>query len=521
MGTTTVTPVITSRKDKNGLYPIKIRVTQNRKSKYFPLKVSVKKSDWSPSKRRVKTTHPNHTHINNLITVKLSDFDNLTQSDSPIVSRTNVFDFIDTIIERKGKTKFHTPKRYQTLCNHLHDFHGNRNLNFHDIDREFVLDFRVHLESNIQSRSPGSPPSPNTINNYLKVLRTVVNEGIEQGRFFGQHPFTRGVIPQKTPTNKKSLSPTEIQKLNNLEPVDSSGFTKGMFDSLNVFMFGFWSQGLRVGDILQLRYSDIHHGQFVVNMDKTERTVWIPITNFNSTRVIPYLPILPHFRHSVFTPHASNLTDHGTSIDSYLYGFYEEREKLIQRMKEELKILWGKRISSDKYVIRFDKPWTVFDPEFLEEFKQLDRPWLTEPRELTKDRHLHYVHLGVESLLELSSDPNLKNTFIFPHLRGMETSSELDRSKKISSCTALINKNLKKVSKLLEVSPFTTHTSRHTFTTLSKEMGSDVYDIKRYLGHTSVRTTENYIHTLESSNPGKLSVELKDFIYSGKRPSKG
>ena len=521
MGTTSDTPVITSRKDKNGLYPIKIRVTQERKSKYFSLKVSVKKSDWSVSKKRVKTTHPDHLHINNLITVKLSDFDNLTKSESPILSRTNVFDFIESIIERKGKIKFHTPKRYQTLCNHLMGFHGGRNLNFHDIDREFVLDFRVYLESNIQSRSPGSPPSPNTVNNYLKVLRTIVNEGIEQGRFFGQHPFTRGVIPQKTPTNKKSLSPIEIQKLNNLEPVDTEGFTKGMFDSLNVFMFGFWSQGLRVGDILQLRYSDIHHGQFVVNMDKTERTVWIPITNFNSTRVLPYLPILPQFRHSVFQSNKTTVTDKGTTIGSYLNQFYENRKKLVEFMKVELEHLWKKKIQSTKYVIRFEKPWTIFDPEFLTEFEELERPWLDEPREMTLDSHLHYLNLGVESLLELATDSTLRNTFIFPHLRGLETSSELERSKKISSCTALINKNLKKVSRLLDVSPFTTHTSRHTFTTISKEMGSDVYDIKRYLGHTSVRTTENYIHSLESSNPNKLSEHLRNFIYTGKKGSEG
>jgi hypothetical protein len=59
-----VTPVLWSRKDKDNLHPIKIRVTTDRKSQYVSVGYSVKKLDWSQYKRNVKSTHPDYEKIN-------------------------------------------------------------------------------------------------------------------------------------------------------------------------------------------------------------------------------------------------------------------------------------------------------------------------------------------------------------------------------------------------------------------------------------------------------------------------
>ena len=71
----TVLPVLWSRKDKEGLFPIKIRITKNRKSTYVSVGYSVKKSDWSEFKRKVKTINLYHLMINEKIDELISEIE--------------------------------------------------------------------------------------------------------------------------------------------------------------------------------------------------------------------------------------------------------------------------------------------------------------------------------------------------------------------------------------------------------------------------------------------------------------
>ena len=72
---TTVIPVLWPRKDKNGLFPIKIRVTTNRKSSYQNIGWSIKKIEWSDFKKQVKSIHDDHEEINELIVKMIDELD--------------------------------------------------------------------------------------------------------------------------------------------------------------------------------------------------------------------------------------------------------------------------------------------------------------------------------------------------------------------------------------------------------------------------------------------------------------
>ncbi|MCW3788845.1 Arm DNA-binding domain-containing protein [Plebeiibacterium sediminum] len=81
-----------SYQKKDGTYPINLRVTINRESKYYPTKVSCKKDDWIDSKQRIKGS------------VEKSGVDNLTLSDketkaTAILDNFVRFNKIPTIIE--------------------------------------------------------------------------------------------------------------------------------------------------------------------------------------------------------------------------------------------------------------------------------------------------------------------------------------------------------------------------------------------------------------------------------------
>ena len=101
MSKTSITPVLYSRKDKSGLYPIKIRITKDRKSQFENIGFSVTKSHWLKSTLRVSTTHPSHNEINFEIDKKLKEFENENQKFGKVqISRKlNVFEDFKRKIE--------------------------------------------------------------------------------------------------------------------------------------------------------------------------------------------------------------------------------------------------------------------------------------------------------------------------------------------------------------------------------------------------------------------------------------
>jgi site-specific recombinase XerD len=55
---------------------------------------------------------------------------------------------------------------------------------------------------------------------------------------------------------------------------------------------------------------------------------------------------------------------------------------------------------------------------------------------------------------------------------------------------------------------FSTHWSRHSITSISKGLGVDIYDLKNWLGHTSVKTTESYVNTVNNHSFNRMVGEI-------------
>ena len=60
----------------------------------------------------------------------------------------------------------------------------------------------------------------------------------------------------------------------------------------------------------------------------------------------------------------------------------------------------------------------------------------------------------------------------------------------------------------------TTHTSRHTYTSLMIQNGDklNLYDVMTSLGHTSLNTTEKYIQKFKSRRVDDFSKKLSDLL---------
>jgi len=528
---TSVTPVLWSRKDKNNLHPIKIRVTTDRTSKYISVGYSVKKSEWSQYKKFVKSNHPEHERINyeiNMMVLKIEGTQTKRVGNS-IQMGSNFVEFMKKLIDQKRRgNKYYSTKRYNTLLQHLVSFWGNENIHFYDINSEVINEFRIYLEANIKPRGFEKEPSPNTVNNYLKVLRSVINRSIQDGIYFGESPFKDGHIPKKKRTPKITLDKNDIWFLDNLSE-DRDNMTLGMWNSLNVFLFCFWSQGIRIGDCLQLKYGNIIDGSFEIMMDKTGRKHRFPLTKNNLLRVLYYIEDIPNFfnwekRKYISTSNQkedeyfvefgelpSPLTEEVEILGSHT-RLIHDRMALYDNLKKKLQNYNKRRHINNRVDLYMDDKYNLYDREFFHLIQESNNPADYHWYNLYYESKDLFLRLGMKYLTEYCKKKENQNKFIFPFLRGLENEMGYSRWNKISSSTAIVNKNLRKISDRYGIRHFSSHYSRHTFTSLSKDMGVDIYDLKNWLGHTSVKTTEGYVNSVDSSGVIRHNERMNDFF---------
>lgn len=97
------------------------------------------------------------------------------------------------------------------------------------------------------------------------------------------------------------------------------------------------------------------------------------------------------------------------------------------------------------------------------------------------------------------------NNYIFPFLTGEET--PLEQKRKIQDVTYKINKRLKKIGEAIGIS----YTARHSFASVLKRSGANIAYISESLGHTDLKTTENYLASFEKEERIKNAAFLTNF----------
>lgn len=516
---TTITPVLYPRKDKDGLYPVKIRITKNRKSEFESLGFSISKSHWLKSTKRISTSHQNHKEFNFEIEKKIKELDDVNKKfgNVKVSNKMNVFDDFRKKIESFGGKQYYTQKRYNTTYIHLQGFWGNQNLNYYDIDKDFFIEFRDYLRLNVISRDKlSNSPSDNTIGNYLKVFKTFLLEKQSEGVFFTDLNFTRKVFPVKTPSPKKTLNEQELWKLDNILP-SHPNLRPLLWNSLNTFMFCFWSQGLRIGDCLMLKWGNIEDNLISVNMRKTDRPINIPLNTSNIHRIKWYMEKYYPVWDWKDKKWNTYYHDEPYKIENYFeflitneieyYDFINSIEQIKDERYFDIVLksnYFGERVVLDRYG---------------NEYNNIIRNECSPIFSSTEDRLEKVNRELLKCISETSLDEKQRNQFIFPFLRGYENERDMFKlSRKISSSVSLINKSLREIGKNLKIEKkFSTHWSRHSMTSISKGLGVDVYDLKTWLGHTSIKTTENYINSINTQgflkNVNKMKQTLDNSGY--------
>ncbi len=298
-------------------YRLALRLTVNRKKSYYHLGQKLEPENWDGEREKVKITHPRHKEINRLIRKKYDEIEdvifaletskqNYTAAQVINSIRRNTqnlsfFELAEEHVEDLIKVNKHNRAiSDKSKINRIKEFVKNRNLLFEEIDEHFLKKMHIYL-SNKASISERS------VMNIFVLIRLLFNNAISRkivDRKF--YPFGKEKIKIKYPqTIKIGLDENEILKIEKLELVREMP----IWHTRNVFLFSFYMAGIRISDVLQMRWTDIVDDRLYYKMGKNNKadSLKLPLTvirilefyqkdkRSSTDYIFPYLKDLPRF----------------------------------------------------------------------------------------------------------------------------------------------------------------------------------------------------------------------------------
>ena len=116
----------------------------------------------------------------------------------------------------------------------------------------------------------------------------------------------------------------------------------------------------------------------------------------------------------------------------------------------------------------------------------------------------------MKQIIERWGNPDKSpDNYVFPFLDGYKT--PLEQKKRVQDVTRRINKHLKIIGDKLGISGVSTYTARHSYATVLKRSGANISYISESLGHSNLKTTENYLASFEKEERIKNAAFLTDF----------
>ena len=116
----------------------------------------------------------------------------------------------------------------------------------------------------------------------------------------------------------------------------------------------------------------------------------------------------------------------------------------------------------------------------------------------------------MKQIIDRWGNPNKNpNSYIFPFLDGYTT--PMEQKKRTQDVTRRINKRLKMIGDSLGISGISTYTARHSFASVLKRSGANIAYISESLGHSDLKTTENYLASFEKEERIKNASLLTNF----------
>jgi integrase len=270
--------ILRDAQNKNGLYPIVLRIIKNRKVKIITLGMDCEKSNWDERSSQFNKSMPNHIQ-KNLVLSKLKqkawtiiDQFNIDEVDFTLnqfeekfrgkeSSKITVLEFWEDKIKdlnlagRTGNARAHHDTK-----NSFFRFCKNQRILFKEITVEMLDKYETHL------RSTGS--NDGGIGVRMRELRAVFNDAIKKGVVDEKYyPFkVYKVSKLKGKGFKKALSRDEVRLIENL---DEEAYPH-LVEAKHLFVFSYYTRGMNYFDMMKLRWENIIDDKIIYTRSKTK-----------------------------------------------------------------------------------------------------------------------------------------------------------------------------------------------------------------------------------------------------------
>lgn len=333
----TIKTILRKKKLSDGSFPVCLRITKNRKSKYFSTIFRAKPKEWNTNSGDFRKNAENYIQSNRLLLklksqafkiytnleienkdFSLDDFEKCFRVEkNPI--QNNVYNFWNEITDEMntaGRTG--NARVYKDVLHVVKLFHPSLHLTFKGITTDFLNKFEVFC------RARGG--TDGGIGVKMRAIRAIYNFAIQRNiAQIENYPFREYKISKlKGRSLKKALSFPEVMKIIKMD------LTKypHLIQSRNYFTFSFYSRGMNFADMLKLEWKNVTEDHIFYTRSKTKG-------NFTIKILPPVRDILDYYKEkSLHTKYVFPIL---LKDDLTPAQIANRKHKTLQRYNKELK----------------------------------------------------------------------------------------------------------------------------------------------------------------------------------------
>lgn len=582
-----------SKGDKLGYIRLSSRIAGKTVLKSLPLK-PVEKKHFNENTQRLRASFTEHEFYNKTIEDKLLE-SNKKGNKIKLLNddKKSFIDFMNKVIDDNITGNIGTKQKYENLRNLVMDYNEYKfkvkDVKFVEITVDYLEGLRTYMKKVRKNED-------NSIFYKFKGLKAFTTKAHREKVFtYEVNPFDliKNTLKETTVDvlNKDDLRKlmnthlTEVYRsgkrfgepLKDLSVLNSKKYKdyNSMNEIRNFFLFQLFCQGIRVSDLLTLRWQDFYIDKNQIRIKKRMVKVksYIDVlVNFNTLKYInwyiklehlpPHLLQLFYKHNAAFTGYVS-ATMNLDSITSSKIKDLKEATVEVQLDKKNFEFykhdFKKSSFKEDTYYIsindvedKIQRRMNLFEDTVKEKDAVKRKFKLEKLSEL--DEHYKYLQnlleivtakvamhnndidtaadeIKAEYYLDIakvigfvSTHKDTKSKFIFPLLNDgdfadinnddFSAMNEYQYSK-FTGTRAYYNRLLKIVAQQCEIyKPLTSHVSRHSFTSLMIEIGENLnlFDLMKSLGHKHLNTTQVYINKFSSKRVDSLNLDMVKFM---------
>lgn len=312
-----------NKQRKDGTAPLALRISKDYKTNYCFIGQYILEKDWDEAHGKVKRTHPNSQKFNNFLMKKLTEANDISfEVNGKISSKEmkkkmvgpggqksfflvaaerietkynrgtfsvanaelsilhNIEEFINLKslmdksevaigIKKRRKERISKGRKHEfSFMDAVAYFKKSKKLNFQDIDESFIKKYKTFCVVFLEHKT-------RTITNQLIFIRTLFNIAIKESIIdIKYYPFSNEKEKIRIGSGHKiGLTVEEIERI---EALDLEKWSS-IWHTHNVWLIAFYFAGIRISDIVQLKWSNFKDNRLLYIMNKNEKPLSLKI----------------------------------------------------------------------------------------------------------------------------------------------------------------------------------------------------------------------------------------------------